>query len=451
MPKALFVVVFAACVWLALAGPALAAPVTTPSVIPPAPDGADGWYVTAPSVTLNSSEVGVTYYSLSSATGPWTTYAGPIPMPEGVATLYFYSTDTANNAEAVVSLQLRVDTVAPEVAVSGVSAGAVSAAALTPTFSATDANLATVTATLDGAAFSSGSLVSAEGSHTLVVSASDSAGSTTTTTTAFAIDASAPSIDIQGVSEGALYAAPVTPTFSASDAHLSTVTATLDGAPFESGAAVSGQGAHSLIVQASDTAGNAATRTVSFTLDSVPPVVGASTSPASPDGLAGWFKTTPLITLSSSEPGQVSFSLDSVTDPFSTYTDPLPVAEGTHTVFYRATDTAGNASELASLTVGVDTVAPAAPGGLSAAAGILLLSVPCAEIGKHADRFVRRVNGRIAHITIESVERGDCQPDQRPQPRPRSRAESHWIAWIRIGIQADTFSRPHKTIAPHGR
>jgi mannose/fructose/N-acetylgalactosamine-specific phosphotransferase system component IIC len=35
--------------------------------------------------------------------------------------------------------------------------------------------------------------------------------------------------------------------------------------------------------------------------------------------------------------------------------------------------------------------------------------VPCAELGKFADRLVRRVNGRIAALTVESVERGDSR------------------------------------------
>ncbi len=39
---------------------------------------------------------------------------------------------------------------------------------------------------------------------------------------------------------------------------------------------------------------------------------------------------------------------------------------------------------------------------------ILLLSVACAEIGKFADRSIRRINGRIAHLTFESVDRGDA-------------------------------------------
>ncbi len=46
-------------------------------------------------------------------------------------------------------------------------------------------------------------------------------------------------------------------------------------------------------------------------------------------------------------------------------------------------------------------------GGVLAA--LLTLSVVCAEGGKVADRFVRRVNGRIAALTMDSVDRGDTQ------------------------------------------
>jgi len=40
---------------------------------------------------------------------------------------------------------------------------------------------------------------------------------------------------------------------------------------------------------------------------------------------------------------------------------------------------------------------------------VILLSVLCAEAGKQADRGVRTINGRIARITRESVERGDLR------------------------------------------
>ena len=61
---------------------------------------------------------------------------------------------------------------------------------------------------------------------------------------------------------------------------------------------------------------------------------------------------------------------------------------------------AGAAGAAASSSVGLDA------GSFTA---LLLLSVPCAELGKVVDRLVRRVNGRIASLTVEAVERGDSQ------------------------------------------
>lgn len=58
----------------------------------------------------------------------------------------------------------------------------------------------------------------------------------------------------------------------------------------------------------------------------------------------------------------------------------------------------GAAAASASSSIGLD------PGSFTA---ILLLSVLCAEIGKVADRFVRRMNGRIAKLTVDLLEGGD--------------------------------------------
>jgi PTS system mannose-specific IIC component len=58
----------------------------------------------------------------------------------------------------------------------------------------------------------------------------------------------------------------------------------------------------------------------------------------------------------------------------------------------------GAAAATASSSIGLD------PGNFTA---ILLLSVLCAESGKVADRFVRRMNGRIVHLTVDRLEKGD--------------------------------------------
>jgi PTS system mannose-specific IIC component len=59
---------------------------------------------------------------------------------------------------------------------------------------------------------------------------------------------------------------------------------------------------------------------------------------------------------------------------------------------------AGSAAAAASSSLGLD--------GASFTA-LILLSVPFAEFGRGVDRMVRKVNGRIAHLALESVERGD--------------------------------------------
>ncbi len=61
---------------------------------------------------------------------------------------------------------------------------------------------------------------------------------------------------------------------------------------------------------------------------------------------------------------------------------------------------AGAAAAVAAPSTGLD-------GGSFTA--VLLLAVFFAETGRVADRFVRKINGRIAHITLESVEKGDLQ------------------------------------------
>src|SRR5512134_259982 len=60
----------------------------------------------------------------------------------------------------------------------------------------------------------------------------------------------------------------------------------------------------------------------------------------------------------------------------------------------------GSAAAVASSSVGLDA---------ASFTGLLLLAVFVAESGKLADRFVRKINVRIARLTAESVDRGDAR------------------------------------------
>jgi uncharacterized lipoprotein YddW (UPF0748 family) len=93
------------------------APETSVSVAPATPNGQNGWYVTAPSVTLtatdNCSGVGTIEYSTDGGQN-WQTYSGSFSInTEGTTTVLYRSTDQGGNAETPKSITLKVDTSAP--------------------------------------------------------------------------------------------------------------------------------------------------------------------------------------------------------------------------------------------------------------------------------------------------------------------------------------------------
>ncbi len=81
----------------------------------------------------------------------------------------------------------QVDTVAPRIRIDGVLNDQIYTQARTIQYTATDTNLSSVSATLDGSPFTSGSSVSVEGIHELVVNASDDFANSSSKTVRFRI------------------------------------------------------------------------------------------------------------------------------------------------------------------------------------------------------------------------------------------------------------------------
>ncbi|GAB3403415.1 hypothetical protein GCM10027515_14390 [Schumannella luteola] len=96
-------------------------------------------------------------------------------------------------------------------------------------------------------------------------------------------------------------------------------------------------------------------------VDASAPVVSSSTTPAAPDGEAGWFRTTPVtvaIAGDDDRPGDVALRVGVDGAGASDYSDPIVFdADGRHTLDITATDAAGNTAEQR-LEVPIDGTAP---------------------------------------------------------------------------------------------
>jgi chitodextrinase len=290
-------------------------PVVTLSVVPPAPDGLSGWYVTVPvpAITASTDEPATVFYSWTSEAGPWTLWADPsVPLadvPQGASTLHYYAVDTAANASTPASYALSVDTVAPT----------------TPVLAATAAGTSAIDLAWDPVADAS------SGVDYYTVFASDGTTLATTPETSYRVE---------GLAAATTYGFYLTATDIAGNtsAQSDTASATTD------------------------------------TGDITPPVVTLSVVPPAPDGLSGWYVTVPAITASTDEPATVFYRF-SETAEWTEWLDPavpIPagdIPEGVSTLYYKAIDLANNESVVWTHGFQVDTIDPGATTLAAAVAG----------------------------------------------------------------------------------
>ena len=95
------------------------APVTTATLAPTDPSGSNGWWNDAVTLTLSATDnkpgALVTEYALGD--GVWHLYATPVTINvDGAQQVQFRSTDVAGNVEATKSIDVKIDTEAPEIA-----------------------------------------------------------------------------------------------------------------------------------------------------------------------------------------------------------------------------------------------------------------------------------------------------------------------------------------------
>ncbi|USN53995.1 MAG: S8 family serine peptidase [Candidatus Nomurabacteria bacterium] len=100
-------------------------PVSSASLSPSSPNGQNGFYSTAPQMTLSASDdaagVSAIFYRINS--GSWQTYSSAVTLPKGNITVEYYAEDLADNIESAHSFEVKIDTLAPTVTITYPFAG----------------------------------------------------------------------------------------------------------------------------------------------------------------------------------------------------------------------------------------------------------------------------------------------------------------------------------------
>ncbi len=261
-------------------------------------------------------------------------------LGESTHTLAARAFDFAGNVSGLAGASFLIDNTPPVVTVSGVQNQAFYAAPVTPVVQASDLHAASLSLTLDGAPFASGTSVSSEGSHTLLALATDAAGNTSGARVDFVIDRTAPVLTLTGVANGGFYNTDVAPTVTATDANLVLVELLLNGAPVVSGTTLSAEGSYALSARARDAAGNESTLAASFRIDRTPPVLTLT------GVVNGGLYSTPVTpTLTATDANLVLVELLVNGAPFVSGT--TLSTDGSYALSARARDAAGNESTLA--------------------------------------------------------------------------------------------------------
>lgn len=286
------------------------APVTTLMAVPAMPDGLNGWFVSPVEATMTASDDdgsgGIWKFVHRSNTCPCgevefdgstgglpSVYATRVVPVEGINECLFFAVDGAGNQEATNTARLMLDMTRPTVQVE----------------------------------LSTESSAASRTSIMATVTASDGTSGVGRIEYAFLVRGSMPSSST---------------TWTSVPASMTTL--------------VAPEGAGTLFVRAFDVAGNVSeTATADVWFDATAPVTSFNTSPASPDGLSGTWKTAPAVTFQVTDVDTMTttmFAWDSVdTSSFVTGTSTrVPAVDGTHTLRYLSVDQAGNRESTRSAT-----------------------------------------------------------------------------------------------------
>jgi subtilase family serine protease/fibronectin type 3 domain-containing protein len=124
-------------------------------------------------------------------------------LTDGIHSVIARATDAAGNMSETPQAQFTLDTVDPEITVSGVEEWAHYNIDVTPVVTVADENPVTTLISLNGISFESDTVLSAEGSHRLAAQAKDAAGNIALYELVFEIDKTPPLVELTSPVDGA--------------------------------------------------------------------------------------------------------------------------------------------------------------------------------------------------------------------------------------------------------
>lgn len=278
-------------------------------------------------------------------------------LTDGSHQLSVRAIDSANNTSNVVTREFTVDNTAPEVVADGIINGRFYNEPITPTFTATDPHLVSLTVTLDDEPYSEGATVSSEGEHIFNLLATDSAGNVNQTIIVFGIDTTPPSINVTGVEDNGLYNFTVLPVIETDDQNPLSVVSRLNGEVYEVGTSIGTEGNYQLEIDVTDAAGNDSELLINFVIDLTSPPAPIVTSHVDSQiisqemiNLFGSVEANSTVTLSLQQDVTTNFTV--IADEVGNYTfNGISLVDGDNVFELVATDRAGNSSEITRITL----------------------------------------------------------------------------------------------------
>ncbi|GAB7025284.1 OmpL47-type beta-barrel domain-containing protein [Geotalea toluenoxydans] len=298
---------------------------------------------------------------------------------DGAYTLTVSATDRFAN-QTTQSVHFTIDKTPPAITVSGAANGDFYNRDVTPSITVTDVNLKENRVTLNGQSFITGTVITAEGLYTLVVSAEDLAGNTAAETISFVIDKTSPTstADLsvpRYTAGGVVYISGQTPlAISAMDPGLAPsgvagIEYQLDASPtlvpYSVPLTFAGlaDGSHTVAYSAKDRATNREnSQALTLIVDNTPPITSLSMSGPSYLLAGGAYAATSATTFNLQATdllagvARVEYRLDG--GQWLTYAPFAFTGEGSHTIEYRGADNLDNLEIIKSQAVLIDNTPP---------------------------------------------------------------------------------------------